>query len=417
MKLKNIILLLVVLCYTTILAAQSPATTTGIMKQNIEKINKQIPYAANLNFYTSNKQKLPRVEEMSFRTESDELEFAQQKYQFRVQFNSRKSRRIISHIVHAGKTEYEYRQDLYLLSRLEELNRDIVDWYFLTEKMKVQTEKLILLNDKKTVYQKLLKNTAGFDLDKWLSNEEEIQSTDAILLNASERLRAIAERLSTDSSRDLNLNFDDWITLDKLRLEVANIFANEVESPEIALSRVDEDLAVAEYELEKAKAKKWFDFAQIEYKGNKKLPWQREFSVGAAFNIPISSSNRIKKNKAALAVIDSKYKTQLKEEKLAADWQESKDNLSHLFAQYDLLDEFITQQKLQETLNSYHNGDNTLSPINLIDLQQIILRQKSKKLAIKREIYLAYVKLLHDSGVLIQTPLKNYLSNGKYSLD
>ncbi|MCD4794287.1 MAG: hypothetical protein K8R54_13715 [Bacteroidales bacterium] len=392
------------------LTGQSSKNTTQLLSKIIKNNTDSIPYAENIDFIQNNKQEMPLLNEINFRTESDEMEFELQRYQVRFKFNTMKERQSAKEIINNKKLQYEIRQNSYLLDKLEEANIDIVKLYYTKREIQLQKEELLLLQDKKNIYNKLINNGSDFDVDKWLSNEKNILEITTKLIKNKSLSNDLKCRLLKNDTINITLQFDDWLSVYNLRLLVNDSAVNSNMHPNYAMNKAKEEEATAEYEFEKDQAKEWLDFLQFEYKGNDKLLPNKEFSLGMGIIIPFKSFSRIKVNNAYLELMESKYETQTENEEAEKNLFETYAKLDRLFMEYDLFQEFKEKQKTQETYDTYLKSP-SLSPLFLINIKQVIISQEKKNLMIEKEIYLTYIKLLSQSGILIQIPLRNYLNN------
>jgi len=392
------------------LTGQTSINTTELLSQIIKKHTDELPYADNLSFIQNNKQGMPLLDEISLRTESDETDFELQRYQVRFKFNTIKERQATDQIIESKKSQYEIRQNSYLLNILEEKNTDIVKFYFTKKEIQLQTEELLLLQDKKMIYRKLMDTGSDFDVDKWLSNEKNLLEITTRLIKNKSLLSDLKYRLLENDTINKTIQFEDWLSVYNLRILVNDSSISGNIHPSYAMNIAKEETAAAEYDLRKSQAKNWLDFLQLEYKGNDKLPVKNEFSLGMGIIIPFKASKRVSINNAYLAHIKSKYETQIQNEKTEKRLYETYAKLNRLFIEYDLFQEFIAKQKIHETYNIYLKAP-SLSPLFLINIKQVIISQKKKNIMIEKEIYLTYIKLLSQSGILIQIPLRDYLNN------
>lgn len=399
------------LASTSFSYGQSSMSTTDLVANNLKLIMTKLPYVDNINYYNENKSQLPIIDEIGIRTETKEFDFDQQSYQLRFKFNNDTERRSQNRITNSNRAIYKTKQDQYLLEQLKFVNTDIVNLYFIKEEIRLIDDRLLLLNDIKTIFQNKMNNGLGFDMSGWLDNEEELMNENSDRISLSLEKNELEVRLGIQEEYDDEKMFKNWVTLDKIKSIIFGIYSKSHNHPNYVMAKLIESKAMVEYDLEESKSKKWFEFIQLEYRGKDKLEVQEEFSLGASFKIPLSSNNRIKKNKAALEIIKNKYKTELQIDSRSKIINQTKSKLNTLFINLDLLDKFMEEQQLQKTYDNYTSQSNVLSPIELVTLKKIMLKQKVKKHKISKNIYLNYISLLYESGTLIDFPLKNYLDS------
>ena len=406
---RSILLALFVSLLLSSTRGQSFLNTSQILRQYIQRNESFIPYGENVKFLNQKKQGLPLLNEISLRTESDEFELNKQRYQARFRFNTNKERISNQKIIESKKERYQIRQDVFLLSQLEEIYTSLVDFYFISQEIKYQEEELLILQDKKQIFQKLLAQGQNFDVEKWLKNEENILEINSKLIKNRSVNAELKARIQVDGGEDEEFLFDDWLTINRLRLFISDSTINANLPPGFLINIIKEEEAKAEYQLEKSKANKWLDFVQFEYKGNKKLPYNKEISLGAGIKIPLRAFHRVKMNDAYLEILESEYKSKMDAKKYSKSMSISFSNLERLFVEYDLFQDYIKTQKIQETYDTYL-GNLSISPLLLLNIKQILIDQKKTSISIQKEIFEKYIRLLSDSGILVRSPLRNYLN-------
>ncbi len=396
------------------LSGQSYLNTSQIIRLHIKQNEGFMPYGENVKFLNQKKQGLPLLNEISLRTESDEFELEKQRYQARFKFNTAKERISNQRIIESKKERYQIRQDAFLLNQLEEIYANLVDFYFIKQEIEYQEEELLILQDKKKIFQELLAQGQNFDVEKWLKNEENILELNSKLIKNRSVIAELKSLIQIDGEENKEFLFDDWLTINRLRLFVSDSTIKENLPPEYLINRIKEEEAKAEYQLEKSKANKWLDFVQFEYKGNDKLSYNKEISLGAGIKIPLRAFHRVKMNDAYLEILESEYKSKIDEKKYSKSLATSFGNLQRLLVEYDLFQEYIQTQNIQETYDAYL-GNLSISPLLLLNIKQILIDQEKTSISIEKEIFEKYVRLLGDSGVLIRSPLRNYL-NAEFKL-
>ncbi len=409
---KLIYLLLFITFGYSQIQSQHILTSTDLLRQLTALDQSSLPYTQNLDFIRTNNQQLPLIDDISFRTETDENDIRQQEYLLRFKFNSKKERHAQSQITQTSQEKYQLKQEEFLLNKIKSHYLNLIYFRFISEELQLQRDKLLLLKDKKTIFEKLLKNGTEFNLSKWLTNEDEIIKISSLILAFSKQKQGILQDFFPEDQPRDSIQFSDWITNSTIQKVMLSILNKTIKTNKEALASNTYKTSKAAYNLENAQSKKWFDYTQIKYKGNEKNPLSEEFSLGIAIHIPSPSKNRIKKNKTRLKMIENQYKTRLITEKSNRRTKELKEQLLRLFSQYELYQKHIKQLALQASYDSFtNNGHTILSPLDIIALKSAIIRQKLEKLKIEKDLCLIFVELLYHSKMLSQTPLTNYLSN------
>jgi hypothetical protein len=242
----------------------------------------------------------------------------------------------------------------------------------------------------------------------WLSNQDDIISlvTDSIELEQS--ISIIKSMFFGDENK--SVSFDDFISLEKLR-EVVDTYLID-NSPTISseLAAIEEIKAKAEYALEEAETNKWLQYLQVRYQADNDVAFQKELSFSSSINIPTKSTNKVKRNEAALEVWDKKYDRIIEEEKDLRAFKSNVLKLKSLVVQYSTLKKMMDDQLLEKTYYDYQDLG-SVSPLVLLSVQKNINRYKSKQLEALKNIYEAYLELVTNSALMIREPRINFLSN------
>lgn len=391
------------------LDAQFSATTTDVFaRHGLDQ--QQLPYSSNLNFLKNKAGKIPIIENFEFRTETDEFVFDQQEYSMRFDLNSRDERKAYDRVLATNKQLYSLMQEEYEADLVKRDYQILVDYYFDLLELDLVNQSLSMVNDKKIVLAKLLSNASDVNINNWLSNQDDIVSLvmDSVELEQSlfdSRLQIFGKESSVRS-----IVFDDFISIEKLRGVVDSYLINGSNTIGSRMATVEETKAKAEYALEEAETNKWLRFIQVKYQADNDAIFQNELSFGSSINIPTKSTNKVKRNEAALDVWDKKYDRLLEEEKDKRNFTSNIIKLESSIIQYDKLIKLIEEQELEKTYENYLSlGD--VSPLTLLGIQKNIIKFNSNLLDAKKEIYEVYIDLIGNSSLMTEEPRINFLSN------
>jgi hypothetical protein len=391
-----------------VLHAQRTLSPGDIIHENLKLYSFQTPYAGVLDYYSLHNTYLPIIDKVNFRTETNQLDFYQQRYQLRFNFNTFGEREAMYHLTTAMRLKYQIRQKNLLRNTLRDIYQDLISLYFLREEQVIDTVRINIVKDLRRVYQKMLRNNSDFKLNDWLENEEDIMQSEIAILKNKESSEAIIKRLRLDSIDGVLTDFEGWISIESIRNYIFSLKMDEDAAMDSEMDIVREEIAGAEYELEKAKGRKVFDFVQFQYKRNDKWMPGEQISIGASFDIPLGMTNRADINKAAIKWLEEQDRRMIQEKQKRRELKKRIDKMDILMKQYDVFVRFVEEQKLEETYEAYLET-NTISPLVLLKIRKIILSQKKKKKSIEHEIFKVYLDILFRSGVLVQMPLRNYL--------
>ncbi len=409
----QILVVWAILSNVSIGISQNMNTTSSVITNRLKKANLELPYTDNIKFYNSKNLNLPFVEDLRLRAESDRFGFGTYRYQARLKFNSSEQRRAQSKLIGIEKSEFDTRQDLYILYSMQSTYFDILTWYVADKSLKLQKEEKIILEDKKLVYKKLLETGQKFDINDWLNNQNKIQEVSSDINYYQSKMEELRKYLLIQNNT--GLQFDNWVSIESIKLIVSDVELSR-NDPRYVINKLKEVKSKSRLEREKAKGKQWLDFVQLEYKPNDKFDINREISLGASFSIPFKSTNRIKINEAQVSILENISKTNLQLRKRKLKIERILANLNRNIKAYEDLIRFIQQNNIQETYDAYIEMG-TISPLVLLEIKELLLSNELKILEIEEKIYEDYIELLSVSGKIVDLPLKNYLSDDFSSIN
>jgi len=405
---RSILILFFIALLSLDLEGQRVWTVDQLLDLNL--IEDELPYQKNLNFINNEAKGMPFVDRYEFRTETDEMEFERQQYQFRVKFNSSDERKAYDQILSANKDRYSWLQAQFELEVWEERYKNIIDLYFYQKEMDLLGQDLELLSDKKKVLKKILDNETQVDVSEWISNEAEIFDVLSDSLELELKKKGILQKLFGRVGQIIELDVFNFIQIQSINRIVAEVENVATQHPDNALVMAEEKLAYAEYNLELAEANRWLEFAQIQYKSDDDVSFQKEISLGTSITIPYKNNNRVKKNDAALELLEKKYEANIEEEENKKGLFLEEAKIKSLFEQLDDFKVMRENQKLDSMFESF-SEDKIVSPLVLIGLKRSILRNAKNQMDIEKDIYESYINILTKKAAFLKVPRINYLKD------
>ncbi len=390
-----------------LVAARTPAigqlSSTDILSNHIGKMSDKV-YNKNISYFESNNMELSTVNKIGFRTETEEMDVDQQKYMVRVNFNSSAIKNAYKKLMTATKNEYKSLQSQNELRKTTDIYNLIVKWQIAQKEKSIINEGLLIQTDIQNVLNKMLINGMKFNMNEWLNNENNISDGKSDSISILLEIKNLENLLKINDNQN---NIANWISISKI-----NEIVNTIDESTIAqtiMNNVAIDKAKAELELEKAEGKKWFDFAQVQYQQENKLNFQKEFSFGASISIPYKARNKTKINEATLELYEQDYKSQIRQTNKESIINNLKTKIRNLTKQLTHYTETLNKMGLQKTYNSVLNNA-SVSPLELLNIKALILKQKKKTNKIKRDIFFRYIEFLKETELLLSSKV-NYLSN------
>ena len=404
---RRALLVVIMVQFSLLLNGQVIWTSDQFLELDQNTIN--LPYEKNINFIDQAKG-MPFVDRYDFRTETDEMDINQQRYQLRFQLNSRDERKAFDKIMIANKSKYKWLQAQYELDKWEERYNNIIDLYFNQSEMDLVKQDLELLADKKTVLKKILDNEVQVDVGDWLANEAELFKVQSDSMELELNRKEISQKLFGPDRLAPRLEASDCITVEEMLVIVNSILVDSLSHPDEGLAKAEEEVAQAEYQLEEAESRKWLEFAQIEYQWDDNLSFQRELSFGTSISLPSKGNNRAKKNEAALELLEKNYELRLEQEGNKEVLSLAETKMLSLIAQLESFQSMRRDQKLEETFESYVEN-RVVSPLILINIKRTILDYNKKELELEKDIYEVYIDILTRKAAFLKSPRRNYLKD------
>lgn len=409
--LKRFSLLLFFTLYLNFCFAQKNFSTTQLLSKRLDHPGRLL-LQDNLEGLRNNKQKMPVIDEFSFRTETDELDAERQEYLLRLNFNNRAARNIQDEKNKSKTHLYELKDEVLREEQLIKRYEHIAKWYFADNELEWFAAKRAVLEDQKTIYKKMMANALQLNLDGLLKTEEDLQKMDQEMLElVHEKNFAIKQLFPGEENPEIYLlQASNWISLETMQKVLAKITSSETPTLEQELQQNDVDLAKLDYAMEVAEAEKVLDFVQAKYAGRDRLETAREFSFGLSLIIPTKSSNRIKVNEAQLDIFDEQFRLELLQKEIEEDIMVAYSKFDQLIEEYQLIKKYITNNQLEDTYKKYRSNG-TVHPLTLLRIKESILKNQRELQKIEKEACLLFIDILSYKGLISRTPSINYLSN------
>jgi hypothetical protein len=365
-------------------------------------------YSDYINSIEGMKYKIPLVEEVNLRTETDQFDFGRQEYAVRAMFN--------------GFTESKYYAlEKASLVRLKDIEKNVRIKEVLYSKykdiisLKYNVEKIPLIDSLETQY-----NHSLSQLIQVISSGEFIDPKDVLkieenLYELSQKRKAAIVAISELKSR-LNLDensivlFDDWISLNTIETMIATLMYKipaTFDQKYTASSMKNK----SRFMMESANNKRILDYAQLRYSKRDNRLFQDEFSIGLGIRIPYQGSQIKSKNDYLLKEHEMQFEKNTESAKGEVDFKRD------LIAIQSLIEEIKfyknTNEKIFKTLNENHLE----SALAIINAKKLIeLTNKQKQLDLEEKIVTYFINLVNDADKISELPLKNYLSENLSSI-
>ncbi len=394
---KLIVVTGLLLLVSPFLRAQQQLNSDGF----ILKTSQQLNLAGQL---TGQAIHFPWIEEIDFRTQTDDFNLRQQEYTVRLAPTTPRIRKAQQSLLAHYYSEPD--KDV-VSSKLKESLTLYTDWlslYFLNQEGKLISELELIQSDKKKVYSRLIGN---YDIDFKDLVDLEIDNTKL-------KEEQYKTKLESDQLKEMygvsgyGFDYSDLITLEQIRLQVTAL-ETTINEPNAEYLYAQEGIR-KEIELEEAEGNKVFDFLQLRYNSDPQDIFKEKFSVGLGFELSNSGNRKLKIAELKLEEMNDSRNLELDQMAASMTLDKMKSDLLRIIS----LAEYFETLRVEEETKLNHLVDlmqreQEFDPILVLSVKSQIISSKLKALKYYEDVYFDYIKLLARTRQLISTPFRNYL--------
>ena len=346
---------------------------------------------------------LPFIEEINFRTETDQFHLKRQEYALRTVFNSWNESS-------AYAKEKEHHLSLLLLNKekkdaqiLHQIFEDVQQW-----RCFVFTVPLVdsLIEIHKHQLESLVNKAR---LGVYISAKDILKEEEE-LFDYQEKKQTLhikkqqveAGLFSTNSG---HIDWSGWISLSTMQKVIDSISFEGIDKNTSQHYSLLKSLNEWKYKAEKHNDQRILDFAQLRYSRRDNLLFQDEFSIGFGIRWPYKGSGIKEKNALLEKASYLDVEQAIQKNDGLVKYNELKQKFYALLRKHRYYSE--NSSKIFSVLNENHEE-------NAVELLRVRnehnLTSKIKQLELEEEITSVYLEMLHLNGSFNQTNKVNYLS-------
>lgn len=358
---------------------------------------------------TKEKINFPWIEEYQFRTETSDFEFNRQEYTLRVAPSTGKIRNAQKALYQELKNAPDVDGQEIYCDLVLTLHTDWLKLFMLSENKKVLDQLAIVLNDKQTVYERMI-GTYDFDPQKLLKLKIEKSDMDIALNKINQERNYFLNKYNI---QDQEIDFDSFATIEDISKYLANTTLLAESQPEFIDLEIEhkKQILLKEMALESAEKKKLFDFAQVKYNGPHEDLFRERVSMGIGFKLSNSGNTKLKMQELQIEqeelTREAKRNIQERQEQIKILANKLQTDIQVFFHFQKTIKEERAQ--LQELSSKISQKEGT-SPLFLLDIEERHLSMKIKSLDRKEDLINDYLKYLYQSDKMCQTGFVNYLN-------
>ncbi len=382
-------LLFILACVVTDGSGQSTFSVQDYLKNRVAELD-NLPESSYQNkTFTSS-----WIDGIDIRTETDEYQFSQQRYTFRVSPNTPKVRTAQSNLHQLYLKKAALKSTLLQNDFIEIAYEEVLDFYEAFQKLTIKEELLAVLEDQEQVWRKLSQRSSELPKD-WLEVQEEITRLQVEIFKEEAALKIW-------QADGIWLNWKDLLPVDSLFQQISkeerskfHLQAQEYDVNNLIIER--------EEELERAEQKKLLDFFQIEYSGPHTDAFRERVSLTAAFRLPYSSSRQLKMEEIAIEK-EILQQERLAEKQLGTYKEKASRNQMNLliqeltFTKKQTAEQAALLLKLANKQSEKEGGN----PLILLYQQEQQLKKALDILKLEMDIYQEYIDYLKLTEQLYQ---------------
>lgn len=364
------------------------------------------------------------IDDIEFRTQTDEFDFERQRYVLRVS-PINKDRRIAEYqILRAMKEEASLQYDDIFEAELKLAYTSAISMAFMNAHNQYQNELEKVLLDQITVMEKLtvLPNFKYEDLLDATNTKNKILLEKSILqaqiANINYQLASVSQDPNSSGLGGTKKTFDfetnELINIDQIEMFVASVSEDALvlRNPIVRATQLDQEILRREREAELAEDAQILDFVQVEYRGPNYLERADKWRFGAGIRFPVNKEKNFNVQKIKLENDLENLDLEIEQRVLRHEIRSDRSDLLQLIADYRRYEEFVENELIdhKRITERYLTKEGT-SPLLLLKIKEQEIENKIVLLEKQEEIYAAYIDFLEDSGMMMFKPFKNYISS------
>ncbi len=406
---KSLVLFFFIFVNVLLSNAQNTLSTSDILasakQQYVLNLQQQ-----RVDFLKNSMFKLPIVDEMEFRTETNDFKLAEQQYVLRGRFHTKDQQQAFADFQQARIELNTIEEQLLMQDLLRERYDAIIEVAYFENLLAAKKEQKILLEDRMTVLKKSI-NLPKFNILDIIEAEDDLHEADRNILRLKNALTIAQQRIFRFSNQQGYLQTGNLslIEIEEVMSVARSLSPNPSEAHATLVKRnLNVNLAVKEQAIRRTQEENTIDFFQAQIGGNDDRGFQQVFSLGMGIKIPVRNQQRENLNELEFEKIDEGLKYEELKIKLKERMTQIRLEMESQYELYQLLGQQLENSQANEVLKQYQKIAGA-SPIAMLKLKGSRFKKELEQFRVQQDIYILYVELLDASGKMMELPLRNYL--------
>jgi len=363
-----------------------------------------------VDFLKNSTSKLPLVDEMEFRTETNDFKLDEQQYVLRGRFHTRAQQRAQADFQRARIELNTIDEQLLMQDLLRDRYDAIVKVSYFEKLLAAKKDQKILLEDRMTVLKKSI-NLPKFDILDLIDAEDDLHIADREILRLKNALNLAQQKIFRYSNQRGYLKTDELQLIDIEQLmEIVRSLSTEPSTAHATLVKrnLNANLAMKEQAIRRTQEENTLDYFQAQMGGTNDRGFRQNFSLGMGIIIPVRNRQQQNLDKLEFEKIDENLKYEELKIRLQDRMTRIRLELETQYELYQLLNQQLKNSQADGVLQQYQKIAGA-SPIAILKLKGSQFKKELEQFSVQQEVYLLYVELLDASGKMMELPLKNYL--------
>jgi hypothetical protein len=384
---------------TTILSSAREDMKPGLQNQRLQYIEET-------------NHRLPFIEQISIRTETDRFDIDRQEYLARMSVNGISEMHHVKELQAVELTVEQKTQRVYLHEALVDRYEAVASINQVLQELSLHQELQLVYADKITVLKKQAQLNLKPDLEELIKAEYDLDEEN-LKIDASQsqlqELKQFIGILAPQVTGDWQLDTTQFVSPAHIELILDQLSPTVVQNPALAQKQTEVEEVNLAYDLEKASSNQMLDYLQVRYAGRPENFYEQEFTIGAGFLLPFKGSSRVKLGELQIKKNDADQEAQIYQEELKREMTIALQKVKALAVRYRLGELQWKDSQASFTLEQYGVAQSE-GPFLLLNAKEMQVKRQLSLLDIQRDMLEQYLKILDWSGYLSAEPQVNYLS-------
>ena len=375
------------------------------------------PTQAKIDFLKQNNFNSPWISRVEFRTRSNDANFSQEDFRFRITPSNPAE-------LKANKRYYHGQVALLDLEYQEELKDALTQRYAIALNHWFQTRKknnlLKQLNNSHQLISMMQGGHGVYTMD--MGDLIDAQATETKLKLEIEDTEVQLEELEYMMKQYYNYTGKIQWSQDSLLTvnDIINLFREmkgHINGSELKLVKMEQKnaLAAERFKIEKSESLRNIGYFQAEYDTDRGKDASRHFGYQIGLRIPIVNPDKPDLNRRKLALMDDQAQLDKKKEDLNRQAGLAALNMEHLISKYNTIDTRV-QALSQSNFVGLQKPGKSMKISDLNKINEFYNDLMAEKTSVEKKIYQTYINYLNLTDKLSETPLRNYLSKNMEEL-